>query len=120
MRRFHIFSALYLATAVAFAILGFSRNYFDAYAAAGFALTCAICSMFGWWRRIIVNAGRRNNLIFDLVGIAVAIAIQAYGLLTARFGIVYFLIGFIVVTLISMAEDAAVLQAADRARIENS
>ncbi|WP_158623587.1 hypothetical protein, partial [Corallococcus sp. CA053C] len=67
MRRFNLFSVLYLATAVAFAILGFARNYFDAYAAAGFALTCAICSLFPWWRQIIVSAGRRNNVIFDLV-----------------------------------------------------
>lgn len=114
MRRFNLFSGLYLATAVAFAAIGVARNYYDAYAAAGLALTCAVCSMFPWWRRVIVNTGRRNSLIFDLVSIVIALAIQIYGLISGRFGVIYFIVGFIIATSISMLEDHAVLNEAEK------
>lgn len=115
MRRFNLFTLLYLATAAAFAVIAYAQfNNREAWLTAGLALLCAVLSLIPWWRNVIVSAGRRNSLIFDLVGIAIALAIQAYGLISDNFGLSYLVVGFVVLTLISTAEDAVVITEAER------
>lgn len=110
MRRFNVFSLFYLATAAAFAAIGFAQMNREAWLTAGFALLCAILSLFGWWHQVIVKMGKKNSLLFDGVTIAIALAIQAYGLITNTFGISYLVMGYVILTLISTVEDAAVLK----------
>ena len=109
MRRFNFFSLFYLATASAFAVIAFTQMNLEAWLTAGFALLCAVFSLFPWWHQVIIKMGKKNSLIFDGVTIAIALAIQAYGLLTDSFGISYLVIGYVILTLISTGEDAVVL-----------
>jgi cation transport ATPase len=113
MRRLNLFSLFYLATVAAFATIGFAQINLEAWLTAGFALLCAVLSLFPWWRQVIINMGRKNSLIFDVVTIAIALAIQVYGLITESFGVSYLVIGYVIVTLISTGEDAFVLNNAE-------
>jgi hypothetical protein len=114
MRRLNFFSLFYLATAAAFAAIAYAQLSTEAWLTAGFALLCAILSLFPWWREVIIKMGKQNSLIFDVVTIAIALAIQAYGLITDSFGISYLVIGYVILTLISTAEDAFVLNNAEK------
>lgn len=114
MRQFNFFSLFYLATASAFAVIGFAQMNQEAWLTAGLALLCAVLSLFPWWHQVIIKMGKKNSLIFDGVTIAIALVIQAYGLLTQTFGISYLVIGYVILTLISTVEDAVVLNDEER------
>jgi hypothetical protein len=114
MRQFNLFSLFYLATAAAFAAIGVAQMSIEAWLTAGFALLCAGLSLFPWWHQVIIKMGKKNSLIFDGVTIAIALALQAYGLLTERFGMSYLIVGYVILTLISTVEDAVVLKEAEK------
>jgi len=114
MRRFNLFSRFYLATATAFAAIAFGQINLEAWLTTGFALLCAVLSLFPWWHQVIINMGKKNSLMFDGVTIAIALVIQVYGLLTDNFGVSYLVIGYVILTLISTVEDAVVLNEAKR------
>lgn len=116
MRRFNLFTLIYLAAATVFAIIWFSLSSTGAALAAGFALTLMMCSLFPWWQRTIGDMGKKGNYIVDAIGILVPLAIQIYGLISGELGLSYFLIGFAIVMLISTIEDVVVLNRLERAQ----
>ena len=85
MIRLNFFSLLYLVAATAFAAIGFAQMNLEAWLTAGFALLCAVLSLFPWWHQVIINMGKQGSLIFDAVVIIIALAIQGYGLLSNSF-----------------------------------
>jgi hypothetical protein len=116
MRRFNLFTFIYLATAAVFVVVWLSLSSTGALLAAGFALTLTLCSLFPWWRQTIVDMGKKGNYIVDAIGILVPLGIQVYGLVSGELGLSYFLIGFAVVMLISTIEDVVVLNQVERAQ----
>jgi hypothetical protein len=114
MIRLNFFSLLYLVSATAFAAIGFAQMNLEAWLTAGFALLCAVLSLFPWWHQVIINMGKQGSLIFDAVVIIIALAIQGYGLLSNSFGFSYLITGFVILTLISTVEDAVVLKDGER------
>ncbi len=118
MKRLNLFSLFYLGTAAAFAAIALAKINLEAFITAGFALLCAVLSLFPWWRQVILGMNKRNSLIFDWVVIAIALAIQGYGLLSHTFGWSYLVIGYVILTVISTVEDVVVLR--DAAKISNN
>lgn len=114
MRRLNFFSLFYLVTAAAFAAISFTQLNLEAGLTAGFSLLCAVLNLFSWWQQVIIEMGKKGSLVFDAVAIAIALVIQAYGLISSTFGFSYLIIGFIILTLVSTVEDAVVLQGAER------
>jgi hypothetical protein len=114
MRRLNFFSLLYLVPAAAFAAIGFAQVNLEAWLTSGFALLCSVLSLFPWWHQVIINVGKKGSLIFDAAVIIIALAIQSCGLLSNAFGFSYLITGFVILTLVSMVEDAVVLQDAPR------
>ena len=117
MKRLNLFSLFYLGTAAAFAAIALAKINLEASLTAGFALLCAVLSLFPWWRQVILRMDKRNSLIFDWVAIAIALSIQGYGLLSHTFGWSYLVIGYVILTVISTVEDVVVLR--DAAKISN-
>jgi hypothetical protein len=116
MRRFNLFTLVYLAAATVFLVIWLSLSSIGAALAAGFALTLTVCSLFPWWQRTIADMGKRGNYIVDAIGILVPLAIQIYGLISGELGLSYFLIGFAIVMLISTIEDVVVLNQREKAQ----
>lgn len=114
MKRYSLFSLLYLITAAAFAVIGLAQNNLEVLLTAGYALLCAVCSLFRWWRQIIISMGKTGCFMIGAATIAITLTIQAYGLISQNFGFSYFLMGFLILMLISTVEDAVVLKNASR------
>lgn len=108
MRRFNLFTALYLGAAIAFAVIALHSS-FDLLYIALVTFIVALCSLFPWWRRTTLALGK-GNVIFGWTAIAILVGLQVYGLVSGNFGISPLLISFLILMLIGTADAINILR----------